>query len=352
MGPRTRDSIRKSAVGALLLASALGLGACAISPVPVVTKGADPKPAYVSSYVAPAATELAPLRGTEVAAGSLAHASIAAKIDNHEEARPQFGLDRTDLVVEELVEGGLTRYVAVWQSDIPDLLGPVRSIRPMDPDIISPFGGIVAYSGGQQIFVDMMEDTNVYNAIHGNSDTDATFYRTDVRDSPHDVVVKAQEVLAQHPDLPAPQQQYAYSVDVASSTAAKEGFPTAAINARFSDERYPSWAWDPAQSAFVRSQEGAPDYDSNGAQLKSTNVIVMRVAIDNTYGYVPKTVMISSGEAWVSTGGGTVHGTWSKAAREAPIHFVDDRGVTIRLAPGNTWIEMVPDYGSVDFVAP
>ena len=330
----------------------LGLGACAIEPAPAPTSSPDPQPTYVSAYVAPVATELAPLRGTEVAAGSLAHASIAAKIDNHEEARPQFALERTDLVIEELVEGGLTRYVAVWQSDIPELLGPVRSIRPMDPDIISPFGGIVAYSGGQQIFVDMMEDTNVYNAIHGNSDTDETFYRTDLRDSPHDVVVKAQEVLAQHTDLPAPQQQYAYSLDVASSTAAKEGFPTASVNARFSDERYPSWGWDAGQSAFLRSQEGAPDYDSNGAQLKATNVVVMRVAIDNTYGYVPKTTLIGSGEVWISAGGATVHGTWSKSDRQAPIRFVDDRGVTIRMAPGNTWIEMVPDYGSVDFTAP
>ena len=72
------------------------------------------------------------------------------KIDNHEDARPQVGLNRTDLVFEELVEGGLTRYVAVWHSDVPDAVGPVRSIRPMDPDIVAPLGGIIAYSGGQQ----------------------------------------------------------------------------------------------------------------------------------------------------------------------------------------------------------
>ena len=79
---------------------------------------------------------------------------------------------------EELVEGGLTRYVAVWQSDVPAEIGPIRSIRPMDPDIISPLGGIVAYSGGQDRFVRAMKATSVYNAIHGQSDTADLMYRT------------------------------------------------------------------------------------------------------------------------------------------------------------------------------
>ncbi|MGO7984121.1 DUF3048 C-terminal domain-containing protein, partial [Rhizobium johnstonii] len=81
----------------------------------------------------------------------------------------------------------------------------------------------------------------------------------------------------------------------------------------------------------------APDLDGNGTQLHATNVIAMKVDIDWRYGYVPKTVMIGSGEAWVSTGGKSVHATWSKSDAASPIRLVDDRGVTVRLAPGNTW---------------
>ena len=190
---------------ACALAAALVLSGCtagAIAPVPSRTPSPSPTPS--STYVAPPPTELAPLRGTTVPAGSLEHASIAAKIDNHPDARPQVGLERTDLVFEELVEGGLTRYVALWQSDIPDLLGPVRSIRPMDPDILSPFAGIVCYSGGQQRFVDLMRHTPVYNAIHGQPDTAATFYRTKDKRAPHNVIVKAKEVLAQHAIIACP----------------------------------------------------------------------------------------------------------------------------------------------------
>ena len=342
--------MRRRAKPAATAAAALGIllaavGCATEKPVP------QPTPSYTSTYTTPAPTAIAPLRGTTVPAGSLDHASIAAKIDNHPDARPQVGLEKTDLLFEELVEGGLTRYVAVWQSEIPDLLGPVRSIRPMDPDIISPLGGIVCYSGGQERFVTLMRKTPVYNAIHGQSDTASTFYRTPTKAAPHNVLVKAKELLAQHAAIAAPAQQFAFSLDVPSSTAAKDGRPTAAINYAFSSGTRGSWTWDPAQSAFLRAQGSGPDLDSNGAQLKASNVVVLRVPVSNDKG-VPKTGMIGGGEAWVSAGGGTVHASWSKASATDPIRLVDDTGATVRLAAGNTWIELVPLAGSVAFVAP
>ena len=310
-----------------------------------------PSNEYVPHHTPAPATALAPLRGTNVPAGSLTTPSLCAKVDNHEEARPQYGLNSTDIVFEQLVEGGLTRYVACWDSGVPDQVGPVRSIRPMDPDIISPFGGIVAYSGGQSRFVEMMRDTLVYNAIDGQADTDETIYRTDDKFAPHNVGVAAHEIISQHLDLAPPQQMFAYSSSVSTSTAAREGVPQSTINVTFSDERYPSWTYDPATQVYLRSQEGAPDLDDAGAQIQSTNVIVMMVQIDWQYTPVPRTIMVDSGEAWVSSGGKTVHATWSKASREAPILFVDDRGLIIRIAPGNTWIEMPPvESGSVTFV--
>lgn len=330
-----------------VLGGALAVSGCAAERIPAPS----PSPAYVSTYESPAPTELAPLRGTTVPAGSLAHASVAAKVDNHWDARPQVGLERTDMLFEELVEGGITRYVAIWQSDIPELLGPVRSIRPMDPDIVSPFGGIICYSGGQQRFVSLMRQTPVYNAIHGQSDTKDTFYRAKDRPGPHDVLVKAQEVLAQHPDIAPPAQQFAYALDAAGSTAAKDGAPTAAVNYRFSSLYYGTWNWDATSTKWQRVQQGEADLDSNGAQLSASNVVVLRVGVVNDKG-VPKTELYGSGEAWVSSGGGTVHGTWSKDSATAPIRLLDDNGVTIRLAAGNTWFELIPHSGSIDFTPP
>ncbi|WP_166804551.1 DUF3048 domain-containing protein [Cryobacterium algoritolerans] len=347
---RTSDRRRSTArlIGAVLLPCALLLSACSTDrPAPTASPRASQAE---STYTPPIATERFPLRGTGVPPGSLAHPSLAVKIDDHEAARPQFGLERTDLVFEELVEGGLTRYVAVWHSDIPDVVGPVRSIRPMDPDVIAPLGGIVAYSGGQQQFVDMMTATSVVNAAF-DSDETGLFSRTDEREAPHNVVLRAKALVDRNGAVPAPPQQFAYAATVPESSAAVDGIPVTTISSRFSDSRWPDWTWDAASGVYLRRQEGAPDLDAGGVQLRSTNVLALRVAIDDTYLHVPKTTMIGSGEAWVSTGGKTLHALWTKAAQDAPIHLTDDNAVTIRLAPGNTWIELVPvDRGSVILV--
>ncbi|TFD11617.1 DUF3048 domain-containing protein [Cryobacterium sp. TMT4-10] len=348
-GDRTAKAGRRSTaqkfrssrmLGAVLLPFLLTLTSCsALVPAPAQSSAGDESPD---------ATALAPLRGTPVPAGSALSPSLAVKIDNHEAARPQVGLERTDIVFEELVEGGLTRYVAVWQSGIPELVGPVRSIRPMDPDIIAPFGGIVAYSGGQQQFVDLMEATDVVT-VSQESDETGVFYREDSRDAPHNVILKAKELVDRNDTVAVPAQQFSYTPTVAGSSAATDGEAVSAVDSRFSDQRWPGWTWDQASLTYLRSQEGTPDLDGSGAQLRATNVLILRVDIDETSTNVPKTTMVGSGEAWVSAGGKSLHATWSKTGRDAPIRLVDDNGQAVRLAAGNTWIELVPgDRGSVE----
>ncbi|MCW4386146.1 DUF3048 domain-containing protein [Salinibacterium sp. SYSU T00001] len=333
---------------AALAAVALLAGCSAEAPP---SPQASPSPDYTSTYEATPPTELAPLRGTSVPEGSLPHAALVAKIDNHWDARPQVGLERTDIVYEELVEGGITRYVAVWHSDIPELLGPIRSIRPMDPEIAGSLGGIIFYAGGQPRFVSMMRQTSLYNAIHGQQDTSAYMYRSGDRSAPHNVIVRAKEFLAAHSDIAAPPQQFAYSLDAASSTAAKEGSPTATLRLAFSTQFVPTWTWDAASARYLRWQDGAPDVDSAGDQLSAVNVVTLRVPVTNGYG-VPKTELLGSGEAWITTGGATVHGSWHKDSIAAPITLLDDRGITVRLGAGNTWVELVPLDGSVAIEPP
>lgn len=343
-------------VAAVILIAGMAASGCAravpaAGPTPPAGPSTSPIPNLSSSPTPQPSTVLAPLRGTVVPAGSLNHASIAAKIDNQFDARPQIGLESTDLVFEELVEGGLTRYMAVWQSTIPALIGPVRSIRPMDPFIVSPFGGIICYSGGQPRFVDLMRQAPVYNAIHGQPDTASTFYRTTAKVAPHNVLVKAQELLAQHMTIAPPAQQFTYSTAVATSTAVTAGAPEQKLDLAFSSASRPSWVYDPAQQAFLRSQNGVVDLDSSKTQLKTTNVVILRVPISYGFG-IPKTELIGSGEAWVATGGFATRVTWSKVSQTDPIHLKDAAGASVHLAPGNTWIEMVPTDGSVSFVAP
>ncbi|KQW06346.1 hypothetical protein ASC66_07510 [Leifsonia sp. Root4] len=344
-----RMPLRRAAAATLTIGLLLATAACAAE-VPAGAPSKTPRPTPTASATPTPPPVLAPLRGTVAPSGGLERPSLAAKIDNHEGARPQVGLERTDIVFEELVEGGLTRYVAIWHSDLPDEVGPVRSVRPMDPDIVTPFGGIIAYSGGQEVFVDMMMAAPVVNAVFDFDET-GLFYRDDVHESPHDVIVRAGELVGRNADLPAPAAQFGYAEGAALPTALVEGVANSVVQQRFSDARWPSWGWDAASATWLRSQEGAPDLDAAGAQLRASNVVTLLVGIDeDSYEDIPRTLMIGTGEAWVSTGGKTVHGIWSKDSAAGSIRLVSDIGTPITLAPGNSWVELVPNSGSVEII--
>ena len=331
-----------------IAASALLLGGCAPASVDLIVS--TPTPTHAprpAGDAAPVGIAFAPLRGTPADPAAMTHPSIAVKIDNHADARPQVGLNRTDLVFEELVEGGFTRYVAVWHSDVPDAVGPVRSIRPMDPGIAGPLRGIIAYSGGQQYFVDLMKSTELVNIVF--DEDDSLFERADDRPGPHDVILAAAEAVRRNASLPPPGVQFTYGTADPLAAPSLAATPTSHLELAFAEGTLRSWDWDPTAFAWLRSQDDVPDLDATGERVRATNVVTMRVAVDWPYEEVPLTVMAGSGEAWVSVAGRTAHGTWSKADDRAPIVLTADDGSPLRLAPGNAWIELVPGEGSAAF---
>src|SRR5699024_2796891 len=140
--------------GVIVLASAL-LIAC--SPTTPSTEWVTVTPtvsADKSLPPDPAAEVRWPLTGetAEEADEGLGRAAVSVKIENSPAARPQVGLQRADIVWEQLVEGGMTRFVATYHSDLPEEVGPIRSIRPMDAAIAGPAGGVLAFSGGQAAY--------------------------------------------------------------------------------------------------------------------------------------------------------------------------------------------------------
>jgi hypothetical protein len=351
MARRARPVLGRRGVlpAAVAAASALLLCACDAGSVDLILP--TPTPTHAARPVAdtaPVGIAFAPLRGTPADAAALRHPSLAVKIDNHWDARPQIALNRTDLVYEELVEGGLTRYVAVWHSDVPDEVGPVRSVRPMDPLIAAPLGGIIAYSGGQQYFVDLMHATPLLNLV-GDEDDGTYFDRADDREIPHDMVFAAAAAVAANAGLAPPPAQFAYGTADPLAAPALAATPTSRIELVFSETSSPSWEWDPTTSAWLRSQEGTPDLEASGDRIRATNVVTLRVAIEWPYEEVPLTALTGTGEAWVSAAGRTAHGTWTKADADATITLTADDGSTLRLAPGNAWIELVPNEGSAAF---
>ncbi len=316
------------------------------------TTGATPQP--TSSYT-PKVYVNAPLTGMPFEEGtrpSLNGPSVACKIDNVGTETLKANINRTDLVYVEMVEGGLTRLVAVWHSDLPTAVGPVRSIRPMDPDIISPLGGIVCYSGGQLKFVTMMRNTNVYNASETSEQANGTFTRDKNRVGPKNVIVDAAKLAGAHPDLAPPAAQFEFTAITAEASAVASG----KLVANFSIF-YPSalshWIYNGTN--FARSQDDIVHKDSeSGLQTTATNVVVLNVQIDRQYGKVPKTILVGSGTGWVFSQGKQLAVKWSKASQTAPIVLTDEAGAPIKLVRGNTWVELLPqnENGRLEVVLP
>jgi hypothetical protein len=339
MKTTARSFVALIAVAALALAGCAGDDGAPDDDV-VTTGGGESSEAIVDDAT------IAALTGATIEAGSLSRPALSGKIDNHPSARPQVGLDEADIVFEELVEGGLTRYLAIWHSSLPAEIGPVRSVRPMDPEIVSPFGGVFAYSGGQVRFIQMMQEAPVYNAIHGQPDTEDTFYRTSAKVAPHNVLVKAPELVNQHLNLPAPERQFAYAPSVEESTAVVAGSPVTSMNPRFSGFSSPTWEWDGTQGVFLRFQtNGAADSASSGNQIFATNVVVLQVGIDVVED-IPTTRLVNQGKGWIATGGSILEVNWFKATPESPIILTTDDGEEVLLGVGNTWIELIPNDSS------
>jgi hypothetical protein len=297
----------------------------------------------------------APLTGVQYAEGSnafLAGPAVMGKIDNSPDARPQQGLNSTDIVFDEMVEGGLTRFLAVWHSKMTPEFGPLRSVRPMDPDLATAFGGIINYSGGQRPFVAAMKATGLYNADETSEVGKGTMERVAGRVAPHNLFVKAQKEQSLHLNLAAPKPFLSFVSDAANATAVLEGKGgVSQVKAQFPAA---TATWDWKNGLWYRTQDGKPLTDAaDGKQITAVNVVVLRVAIDRSfrdprYGFVPKTLLEGTGKGTVFTDGESVDVTWTKTSQSGYVELTDAAGKPVALAAGNTWFELVPsDVGKV-----
>ena len=337
-----------AAVAAALALAGSGPGK---SPAPPVTqtagigaaKGSVPTPTVPSGW---------PLTG--VAGDAAQRPALAVKIENSREARPQTGLEQTDMVWEEVVEGGITRFVAVFHSQVPAEVGPVRSVRPMDPKIIGPMKGLVAFSGGQPDFVQALSDAGLQVFSQDNG-APGFVRKKGVGPAPHNVYGTPStwwsKVDGNH--QASPPEQFVHARTAAQATAVVAGTPAATLAITMSSYSHPSWAWDGDTNTWLRSEGTTSSVSRGGVRLSAVNVIVLRVKLidtgtrDPAGNPVPETVLDGSGDALVATGGKTIAGRWSKGDQLTPVKVTAADGSTIALAPGNTWIELVPTDGSV-----
>jgi hypothetical protein len=335
--PRTRFALAVLAAAATL-ATACGGGSHHKVEAAPTTPSATPTPTPTAAPV------LCPLTGAPVTAGQSAHrAALAVKIDNIDLARPQSGIDKADVVVEELVEGGLTRLFAVFQCDSASNLGPIRSARDTDANLLALLhGSVFGYSGANPAAMPPIRG-------HGDAvlisydNLPSYFHRISSRPAPHNVYSDTKTILdagvSRRKNLTAPKPLFTYGDAPASAPAA--------TNATMSwPEASAGWRWN--GSSWLRTQNGTPDVMADGARVKADNVVIMQIQIGSTGirdvagNASPLDITVGSGKVWILRDGKMIVGTWKRPAIGSRLRFVDAAGTPISLHTGRTWIELLP----------
>lgn len=308
------------------------------------TEEPTPEPVFVA----------APLTGVQYLEGtnpSLTLPAISAKIDNTYAGRPQLSLNDADVVFVTRVEGGMTRLLPIWHSRMPEVIGPVRSVRPVDASIIDAYDGVFVYSGGQTPFKNAARETGLVMSDEDTEMNNDTYYREKTRVAPWNLYFKAALLQQTHTEQPAPQATFEFD---AVPTAVALGTQVDALTVKYpqltsdwaiGETSFP-WAAS-AEPAWLRTMDGTPHLQDGGDQVVAKNVVVMEVEHDNSfidpkYGAIPKAKIVNNtGVAHIFSEGFYVKATWSKGETNEPIVLKLEDGSSVKLAPGNTWIEMM-----------
>jgi hypothetical protein len=329
---------RRRSVPALAMVALLLLAACG---------GGGGDRADTGRRDAPATTlaPFAPLTGLPLTdQARLARPALIVKVENAPVSRPQSGLDAADVVVEEIVEGGITRFLAVYHSSDADLVGPVRSVRPSDPDIAAPFGGLFAYSGGIPSFIQALQrtpgitDLGVDKLDEG---ADKPYFRRPGRTPPSNLYTSTPKLYAKAPSTGTkPPGRFTDFLGEGQTFGGAGAAPATNLTLTVGKTSV-VFDYDAASKTYRRGGlvEGA-------GVAAATNVVVQFTRyietdeVDQSETTVEKANTVGSGDALILSGGTVVRGKWSKASASAYTTWTDSTGAPIRLAPGRTWVEL------------
>ncbi|MFA9445697.1 DUF3048 domain-containing protein [Egicoccus sp. AB-alg6-2] len=354
---------RGRALFAACLCGALLAGACASTEpeTPVETAAAEPTEEPSPEPEEPAAEPepepepdlpLAPLTGVPTEQDLAERPALVVKIENSPQARPQAGLDAADLVFEELVEGGVTRFITVFHSQVPELAGPVRSARPIDIQIAS---GVAerpgfAYSGARKEVQGMLGASGLVLVTEG----EGGFHRDASRRAPHNLYVHTpatfETVAARGATPPTEAAAFTFSEQ---PPACPEEFPGclaagADIEVAMSGSFRTGFTYDTAAGVYRRLQNGAPFTVTGEGIVGAANVVVIGArhyrsgCCDTAGNPYDETDATGQGRAVVLRDGAWYEARWDKPDATAPLRLLDASGAALPLKPGPTWL-LLPD---------
>jgi hypothetical protein len=286
-----------------------------------------------------------PLTGLDVEgddSSAQTHPVMVTKIDNTSSSAPQQGLGSADLVVEELVEGGMTRLAVFFYSELPGEVGPVRSMRASDIGIVSPVDARVVTSGAAPVTINRISDAGI--EFYGEGAPG--FARATDRSSPYNLMADITALVETFTEeAEARPDDYLPWGDAEDLPKGKKATTLAA------DFGNHVTNWTYADGRYVNENT----YAAEGDEFPADSVLVLRVEVGDA-GYrdpagnpVPETKLEGEGKAFLFHDGRVVTATWSKKGLDQPLSLATKKG-TLEVPAGHVWLELVPaDGGDVTF---
>jgi hypothetical protein len=333
--PRPLALLAAAALTAATLTACGGGGDSSTSTAPVANPSTPFTPSASASEVAPPDTW--PLTGLPVADGQSSvqkHPILVTKMDNTVSSSPQIGLGKADLVVEELVEGGLTRLAAFFYSDIPDNAGPVRSMRASDIGIVPHNDATVVTSGAARITINRISAAKIPFIQEGGAGT----YRDNSRPAPYNLFVHLNETAR---SIKAPAVRPADYLPWGDGSDLPQGKKASTFAVQFSGGHRTEWRYDGKRYANTNSNAAAND------QFPTDSVLALQVEVgdagylDPAGNHVPETHFVGDGPAWLFHGGRVIRATWHKDELTS-ILSLQFKGKTMKVPAGHVWVELVP----------
>lgn len=322
-------------VGSVVIALVLGIGAYFM----FFTTEQPKKPVVVAKKLPPKPTTIASnLTGLQVDPATNQRPVTGAMIENSLEARPQSGLDQAGVVFEAIAEGGITRFLALFQDSQPDYIGPVRSVRPYYAQWCMGFDCAIAHVGGSpEALGDIQswgtKDLDQY--VNGNS-----YWRINTRYSPHNVYTSTQKLneLALGKGYSAAE----FTPIVRKPDAPSKTPNAASVDLNISSYNFNShYDWDIKTNSYKRSQAGVPHMTVNAtgkeSQITPKTIVVMEMSYGIAFDKHSSYGVLSSGPARVFQDGTVSDVTWSKTDLKSQIVLTDASGKPFALNAGQTW---------------
>jgi hypothetical protein len=264
---------------------------------------------------------------------------LAVKIDNIVYARPQTGLNEADIVYVIPVEGGLSRFMAVFSSHIPPVIGPVRSARADDLELLRQFGRpAFAFSGAQGQLLPVVERSHIVDLYAGR--VVKPYYRDYSRIAPYNLYAHTRQLLAQVKGA-----SWAHSIGFRFGPAPAGGQPVSAVRTGYPAASF-AFNWSPSRNRWLVSMDGARAMTTDSGQMSAATVVIQHTVVRTSkfleYGVPPPYAeTVGHGTATVLRNGKAYQVHWSRRNWYVGTTFTTDSGTRMTFAPGPVWIVLV-----------